>query len=254
MLCRTIGGLRELFTILYQFALIVAGNCGIMTVMNKVEYKRILIVEDNNELRNRLVDYFSVMNNVVACNNLMSAIKAVSESKFDIVLLDVILPDGSGLKLIEHIKQTPVIILSDLGTDSNMLDGFTAGATDYIVKPCSNAIIEARMSLRLLPEENAKISSHGLTVNMSRRTTVYNNTALNLTSSEFNILMFLMQNAGVFYTADEIYEQVWKMPHLNSSTVKMHLSNLRKKMFSVSDDCASLIISEFGKGYAFIGN
>lgn len=221
--------------------------------MNKVEYKRILIVEDNNELRNSLVDYFSVMNKVVACNNLMSAIKAVSESKFDIVLLDVVLPDGSGLKLIEHIKQTPVVILSDLGTDSNMLDGFTAGATDYIVKPASVAIIEARMSLRLLPEENAEISSHGLTVNMSRRTAVYNNTALNLTSSEFNILMFLMQNAGVFYTADEIYEQVWKMPHLNSSTVKMHLSNLRKKMFSVSDECASLIISEFGKGYAFVG-
>lgn len=225
-----------------------------MTVMNKVEYKHILIVEDNNDLRNSLVDYFSATNTVVACINLASAIKAVSENKFDIVLLDVILPDGSGFNLIKHIKQTPVVILSDLGADSNMIDGFTAGATDYIVKPASVAIIEARMSLRLLPDENAKISSHKLTVNVSKRTAVFKNSVLHLTSSEFNVLMFLMQNAGEFYTAAEIYEHVWKMPYLNSSTIKMHISNLRKKMFAISDECASLIICEFGKGYAFIGD
>ena len=62
-----------------------------------------------------------------------------------------------------------------------------------------------------------------------------------------------MQNAGNFYTAIEIYEQVWKMPHLNTTTIKAHLSNLRKKMISISEECASLIVTEFGKGYCFIG-
>lgn len=220
--------------------------------MNKVEYKSILIVEDNDGLREKLTSYFSVMNKVVACENLQSALKAAEKEKFDIILLDVILPDGNGLKLIEYTGETPVIILSDLGSDSNMIDGFSAGATDYIVKPASCTLIEMRMALRLLPDGKAQIFSHGLSLDTAKRTAVYNKKTLELTSSEFNILTFLMQNAGTFYTASEIYEQVWNMPHLNTTTIKVHISNLRKKMLAVSSDCAKLLIQEFGKGYAFI--
>ncbi len=220
--------------------------------MNKVEYKNILIVEDSDELREKLTAYFSAMNKVTACRNLQSALTAVASDKFDIVLLDVILPDGNGLKIIECVGETPVVILSDLGSDSNMIDGFTAGATDYIVKPASCTLIEMRMALRLLPESKAKLSSHGLVLDRAKRTAVYEKTPLELTSSEFNILMLLMQNAGDYFTANEIYEQVWNMPHLYTTTIKVHISNLRKKMLAVSSACAKLIVQEFGKGYAFI--
>lgn len=225
-----------------------------LTPAKKVEHKNILIVEDNQILCDSLSQYFSTMNKVTSCNNLEKAVKIVQENSYDIILLDLILPDGNGLNLLEHIGQTPVIILSNLGTDANILEGFQAGAADYIVKPSSPQVIETRMSLRLLPDSKATISSHGLTINLSKRTTFFLHQPLNLTSSEFNILAFLIQNAGRFYNANEIYEQVWKMPHLNSTTIKAHLSNLRKKMLAVSADCASLIISEFGKGYAFIGD
>lgn len=221
--------------------------------MNKVEFKNILIVEDDSGLRNSLAEYFSVINNVTACPDLNSAIAAARETVFDIVLLDIILPDGSGLNLLEYTGQTPVVILSDLGADSNILDGFSAGAADYIVKPSSPAVIEARMSLRLLPDSKAHIDAYGLTLNVAKRTAAYKNNSLELTSSEFNILAFLMQNAGKVYSANEIYEQVWKMPYLNGTTIKKHISNLRKKMFAVSEECAALIISEFGRGYAFAG-
>ncbi len=222
--------------------------------MKRVEYKNILIVEDDAELRERLYNYFSATNTVTAAGDLAKAIAAVQGDAFDIILLDVILPDGSGLKLFDYVYETPVIILSDLGTDDNMLDGFTAGATDYVVKPVSMEIIEARIALRLLPDSQAEISMHGLALNTAKRTATYHNRQLELTSSEFNILTFLMQNAGRFYTANEIYEKVWKMPHLNTSTIKAHLSNLRKKMLGVSKDCAALILTNFGKGYAFRGN
>lgn len=221
--------------------------------MNTVEFKNILIVEDGDKLRASLTEYFSAMNKVTACPTLKSAINACTENEYDIALLDLILPDGNGIKLLEYLGQTPVIILSDLGTDENVLDGLSAGAADYIVKPCSPKVIEARISLRLLPNSKANLSSGGLTLNVQSRTAVYKNTALDLTSSEFNILTFLMQNASVYYTANEIYEQVWKMPHLNTETIKKHLSNLRKKMLAVSDECASLLATKFGKGYAFIG-
>lgn len=222
--------------------------------MLKVENRSILIVEDNNELRERTADYFSAANSVVQCSTLSEAFDAVQNRKFDIILLDVILPDGSGLKLFEKDVSTPVVIFSDLGADSNILDGLRAGATDYIVKPSSNEVLEARMALRLLPDESAILSLHDLTVNVSKRTAEYKKRTLNLTSSEFNILVFLMQNAGIVYTANEIYEKVWKMPYLNTTTIKAHLSNLRKKMLAVGSECANLIITEFGKGYAFTGS
>lgn len=221
--------------------------------MNKVEFKNILIVEDNDALREELNEYFSALNDVTTCADLKTAIDAAHENKYDVVLLDVILPDGNGLKLIEYTDDTPVIVLSDLGSDDNIINGFSAGAIDYIVKPTSPAVIEIKMALRLLPDSKAKLTSHGLTVNVAKRTATYADAPLDLTSSEFNILAFLMQNAGKFYAANEIYEQVWKMPHLNTNTIKKHISNLRKKMFAVSEECAALIISEFGKGYAFVG-
>lgn len=167
--------------------------------------------------------------------------------------MDLILPDGNGKKLISYLGQTPVVILSDLDTDENLIDGLTSGAADYIVKPASVPLIETRMALRLLPASKAELSSGGLTLNANSRTAIYENTKLELTSSEFNILMFLMQNAGDFYTANEIYERVWRMPHMNTETIKKHLSNLRKKMLAVSDDCAALLATKFGNGYAFTG-
>lgn len=221
--------------------------------MNTVEFKNILIVEDGDKLRKSLAEYFSERNRVTACKNLKEAIAAANENAYDIVLLDLILPDGNGKELMGYLGQTPVVILSDLGTDENLIDGLSAGAADYIVKPASNALIETRMALRLLPTGKAALTLGGLTLNANSRTATYGNRTLDLTSSEFNILMFLMQNAGNFYTANEIYEQVWKMPHLNTETIKKHLSNLRKKMFAVSDNCAALLATKFGSGYAFIG-
>lgn len=221
--------------------------------MNKVMFKNILIVEDGDKLRNSLTEYFSAMNKVTACPTLKSAISACAENEYDITLLDLILPDGNGIELLRYLRRTPVIILSDLGTDENVIDGLSAGAADYIVKPCSPQVIEAKMSLRLLPNGKANLSSGGLTLNVQSRTAVYKNTVLDFTSSEFNILTFLMQNAGVYFNSNEIYEQVWKMPHLNTETIKKHLSNLRKKLLAVSDECAALLATKFGKGYAFIG-
>ncbi len=252
-MCGSVFRHNSFFTFLDRLILIVFLKCVIICKMKSVEYKRILIVEDDAALRNSLCDHFSVRNSVTAAGGLSQAVEAVHDCKFDIIILDVILPDGSGLKLFDYIENTPVIILSDLGSDGCLLDGFAAGAADYIVKPASPEIIEARMSLRMLPDTEAEICLHGLNLNINRRTAVYSGTPLDLTSSEFNILMFLMQNAGAFFTANDIYEKVWKMPHLNTSTIKVHLSNLRKKMFGISKDCADLIITNFGKGYAFRG-
>lgn len=222
--------------------------------MKTLENKKILIVEDSDTLRAELYDHFSQSNLVRQARSLAEAVKAVKEELFDILLLDLILPDGSGLSLMDELEnETPVVILSDLGSDDNILQGFDYGAVDYIVKPASPTVIEARMALRLLPPKEAVVTLHGLTVDLRKRTSVYQNHPFDLTSSEFNILAFLMQHAGTYYSAYDIYEAVWKMPHLNTQTIRIHLHNLRKKMIQISDECGDLIITEFGKGYAFRG-
>lgn len=221
--------------------------------MKTLEYKKILIVEDDKDLRASLAAHFSVFNEVTSCGKLSEAVDALNGERYDIILLDLILPDGSGLKLFDYSNDIPVVILSDLSSDGNLIEGFSAGAADYIVKPASLELIEMRMSLRLLPGARAKISAHGLELDCGKRTAVFRKKPLELTSSEFNILLFLMQNAGKYFTANEIYEQVWKMPHLNSTTIKAHLSNLRKKMLAAGKACSDLIVTGFGKGYSFSG-
>lgn len=220
--------------------------------MKTVTNKNILVVEDSDVLRDELCNYFSVSNTVHTAKNLAEATAEIKQYGFDIILLDLVLPDGNGLSVLNEIGSgTPVVILSDLGSDDNILQGFDYGAADYIVKPASPKIIEARMALRLLPPKEAVFSLHGLTVDMRKRTAVYGNSPLDLTSSEFNILTFLMRNAGNYYSACDIYEAVWKMPYLNTQTIRIHLHNLRKKMIQMSDECGELIITEFGKGYTF---
>lgn len=222
--------------------------------MKSVEYREILIVEDDTALAQTLAEYFGAKNSVTVCGSLREAKEKTAESVFDVVLLDVVLPDGSGLEIFERLKnETPVIILSDLGSEKSVLDGFDAGAADYIVKPCSPKLIETRMALRLLPAKSATLSLNGLALDRAKRTVAFKGVPLTLTSSEFNILMFLMQNPNVFFTAGEIYERVWNMPHLNTTTIKAHLHNLRKKMLLLSGECGTLILTEFGKGYAFAG-
>lgn len=105
----------------------------------------------------------------------------------------------------------------------------------------------------MLPPKEAVLSKNGLRIDLSKRTVRFFDTPIDLTSSEFNILAFLMRNAGKSFSAAEIYEQIWQMPHLNTQTIRIHLHNLRKKLMQISDECGALIMTEFGKGYFFRG-
>lgn len=133
------------------------------------------------------------------------------ENNFDAVILDVILPDGNGLELMKIRKDAaiPIIILSDLGSDENIMEGFGVGAADYIVKPASMQILETRITIRLLPKKEARIERNGLTVDSNQRTASYFGKLIPLTSSEFNILFFLITHLGKFFTSDKKYMNVF---------------------------------------------
>lgn len=218
--------------------------------MKTVTGRDILIVEDNTKIAEEYAQYFrSRLNNVFTAKTLEEAEKIIAEKVLDAILLDVILPDGDGLDLLSrHEKLPPVIVVSTLGTDLDVVDGLAAGAVDYVIKPCSPEVLEARLSLRLLPKPEATICAQGITVDICERTATYGGKFIPLTGSEFNVLYFFITHIGTFFTAAQIYENVWNAPSLKTTTIKYHISNLRQKLLAVTGKNA--IVTAFGKGYA----
>ena len=213
--------------------------------------RRILFVEDDSRLLNEMTGWFRERGNLVWGADCLREAKAILENvQPEMIVLDIILPDGSGLELLRNLSPVPpVIVLSDLGNEENILEGFQAGVVDYIVKPCSMRLLEARMKLRFLPHNECVSVYGGLRLDSCKRSAHYFGKPLPLTSSEFNILWFLMKNPGKFFSADEIYEQVWSAPSLQTTTIRRHLSTLRQKLKELSKE--NIIHTEFGKGYAF---
>ncbi len=221
-------------------------------MIKTVTGRNILIVEDNKEISDEFSEYFRKRNNeVYAADTLKAAKRILNEKILDAVILDIILPDGDGLDLFsEFNKLPPVIIMTTLGTDFDIIDGLSTGAADYVVKPCKPEVLEVRLALRLIPKPAAVISVRGITVDITERTAKYSGNALSLTGSEFNILYFFMTHTGVFFSAAEIYEQVWHAPSLRTTTIKYHISNLRQKLLAATGK--NMIVTQFGNGYALM--
>ena len=218
-----------------------------------VEYRKLLIIEDNIAQLNELHTYFCIKNQVKTATTLSEGIELAQNNTFDGIILDLILPDGNGMSLFDAVDSLPpVVILSDVGSEESMMEGFSQGALDYVVKPCSPQLLEMRLALRLLPIQKAVITINGLTVNAVTRTCTYQEKPISLTSSEFNILLFLITHAGQYFSPSEIYENVWKMKSLNTTTIKRHISTLRIKLTNACGN-VKMIHTGFGKGYCFAG-
>lgn len=146
----------------------------------------------------------------------------------------------------------PVIILSSLDGEDTIFSGLTSGAVDYVVKPCSMRLLETHIALRLLPKADAELNFGEFSVNANTRSVKYKNMPIALTASEFNILFFLIKNRGRYFTADEIYENIWCAPSLHTTVIRTHLSSLRRKL-KAAMPASDIIKTEFNKGYCFTG-
>lgn len=217
-----------------------------------VSNRKIIFIEDDKKLLSSMMTWFQGNGNTVfGASKLSEAKNLLSKIQPDILVLDIILPDGSGLDLLTLPSLPPVVILSDLASEENILAGFDAGAADYVVKPCSMRLLEAHIRLRLLPKKEARREIAGLSADVNSRKVFFAGKPVSLTSSEFNILWFLMTHPGTFYSSDEIYEKIWGEPSLQTTTIKRHLSTLRQKLKALSPE-VQFIVTEFKKGYSFL--
>ena len=220
-----------------------------------VEGRKLLIVEDDEKLKKEMVGYFSSANIVFTAQDVDEAVEILTkEGDLDAVVLDLILKNSMGMDLFKVFPALPpVIILSSLSGEDDIMNGLTSGAVDYVVKPCTMKLLETHIAIRLLPKADAVETFGAFSVNANTRTVRYGSTSVALTPSEFNILFFLVKNKGRYFTADEIYEEIWCAPSLHTTTIRAHLSSLRRKLKATLPS-ADIIRTEFNKGYCFTGD
>lgn len=218
--------------------------------------RNLLFIEDDEALMREMTAYFSPLNTVYTASDVDEAVGILAKTgNIDAVVLDLILKNSMGLDLFKKfpvIPPPPVIILSSLDGENTIFAGLTSGAADYVVKPCSMRLLEAHIAIRLLPKADAVETFGEFSVNANKRTVQYKNSPIVLTPSEFNILFFLVKNRGEYFTADEIYEKIWCAPSLGTTTIRTHLSSLRRKL-KIAMPASDVIRTEFSKGYCFTG-
>lgn len=214
--------------------------------------KKILLIEDNLEVLNNNALFLKDKFNVTKASNVKEAKDALKNNAFDLIVLDLILPDGNGEEIfIELANKVPIIILSSIDDYSFICKYLDNGALDYLIKPCKPSTLLAHIESRL--KVNNILVFKEMKINLNTREVTIANKELPLTASEFNILLFLAQNEGKCFTPDKIYEEVWQQDSLNLRTsVSRHISSLRKKINDISS--FKYIYTQFAKGYYFISD
>jgi len=215
--------------------------------------EEILIVEDDADLREILK--FSLERagySVVEAGSAESGLDLLSE-RTRLILLDVMLPGISGYdmarKLREKENPVPIIFLTARSAEEDLLSGFESGADDYMAKPFSTAELLARITavLKRSSARTAVLCSCGpLTVDLKEEKVFLDGQELLFSRKEYEILAFLIQNQGKFFTRSQIIKALWlDAPFVIDRTVDVHIAHIRAKL----DQHKGLLVSRIGFGY-----
>ncbi|TDC77040.1 response regulator transcription factor [Streptomyces hainanensis] len=210
----------------------------------------VLVVEDDQFVRSALIRHLTEAGHSVrSVGTALQALREVAQIGFDVVILDLGLPDLDGreaLKMLRGVTDVPVIIATARDDEGEIVRLLNDGADDYLVKPFSVEHLSARMAavLRRAGGNGANgQSGHGgtgggdgvlrvggLAVDPLRRLAQLDGTQLDLTRREFDLLAFLAQRPGVVVSRKELLTQVWRQSYGDDQTIDVHLSWLRRKL------------------------
>jgi DNA-binding response OmpR family regulator len=205
---------------------------------------KILLVEDDAEICSMLKTYLERENfEVAAACDGRQAVRMFSEERFDLVLLDLMIPKISGMDVLQKIRSqsvVPVIILSAKASETDKTLGLGLGADDYITKPFSLAEVLARVRAALRrtlqydaePVQEPQVLKAGdLSMNLEDYSVTKAGERIELTAKEFAILKLLMKNPKRVYTKEQIYSLVWNDEYFgDENAVNVHISRLRNKL------------------------
>tara|TARA_R110000803_G_scaffold204450_1_gene270510 strand:+ start:61919 stop:62683 length:765 start_codon:yes stop_codon:yes gene_type:complete len=220
---------------------LLSGTWGIIKVTDKVlRYKmRILLVEDTEGLgeviQGQIADEGHAVDWVKCISN---AEASLSTTHYDLLLLDLMLPDGSGIDLLKKIRKvgdtTAVIILTARDQISDRINGLNAGADDYLVKPFDLSELSARIaavSRRYAGNPNPKVYIGTLEIDLTKHIISRDGIAVNLTAREWALLEAFIQRPGTLLSKSQLEDHLYAFgAEIESNTIEVYISRLRKKL------------------------
>ncbi|MBS1598891.1 MAG: response regulator transcription factor [Bacteroidetes bacterium] len=218
---------------------------------------KILVVEDEKELSESIITYLKAENYLCeVARDYKTALQKIELFDYDCILLDVSLPDGNGLGLLEELKADKktdgVIIISAKNSIDDRIRGLNTGADDYLVKPFHLSELNARITAvirRRRFEGNKIIVLHELTIDLAAKTILVNNKIVDLTRKEYDLLLYLAYNKNRVLSKYAIAEHLSGDEEIynNFDFIYTHMKNLKKKLHQAG--CQEYIKSVYGMGY-----
>jgi DNA-binding response OmpR family regulator len=225
--------------------------------------RRVLVVEDDAAIRRGVVTALRFAGyEVLEAGDGPRGLALAESAELDLVLLDVVLPGGDGLEILRRVRESrptrPVILLTARAAEDDRVDGLTAGADDYVVKPFGVRELLARVEavLRRSPERPRPvelIACAGLVIDLARREVRHaDGTRAELSEKEAELAAYLAAHAGRAISREELLRRVWRLDPrgMATRTIDMHVMRLREKL---RDDPAAprRLLTVRGQGYAW---
>lgn len=216
----------------------------------------ILIVEDNEELADLLCDFLRAENySVQVARDGEEALLFYEEQNPKLIILDIMLPGIDGFRVCQKIREesnTPILIVSAKTDKDDKLNGLILGADDYIEKPYDidimlakiKGIFKRRYSMDEIIDDNLRLNKINRTVHL-------NDTEINMTAKEFDLLLLLIENKGKVLKKDYLFQQIWGMDSFSEpQTLTVHIKWLRQKIEKDPKN-PTRILTVWGVGYQF---
>ena len=227
--------------------------------------ERILIIEDDSDIAGIEKDYLALSGYSVDIeSDGNGGLYAALNGKYDLILLDIMLPGMDGLEICRRIRdkiKVPILMVTAKIADPDKIRGLGLGADDYIEKPFSPSVLVARVKAHIAQfrrlmengaERSAVITVGDISVNTASHRVYKREREIELKNKEYELLVFFMTNKGILFSREDLYVKIWGMEALgDNSTVAVHINRLREKL---EDDPSSPkhITTVRGAGYRFV--
>lgn len=219
---------------------------------------KLLIIEDERSLNQGMADFFTSAGYLCeSVYNYKDALNKMEDYSYDCIILDLMLPGGSGLSLLKYLKQDRkedgVIIISAKGSVEDRVEGIELGADDYLTKPFHFSELSARVAA-ILRRRNFQgrsvIAAGDMEIDTNGKTVSVNNLPIELTQKEYQLLLFFVINKNRVLSKNAIAQHLWgddmDLPD-SYDFIYSHIKNLRKKLTAAG--CSDYIRSMYGEGY-----
>ena len=221
-----------------------------------------LIIDDEKELADNTCEYFNMFDvKTKAVYNSSDALAFFGENDASLILLDINLGDGSGFDLCKNLRQnvsSPILFISARNTDDDKIIALNIGGDDYIEKPYSLGVLLAKVKVVLRrfgsmeEKETSDIFEDGsLSIDKKNKTVTLSGDPKKLTSMEFSLLLYLVENPNRLITKTELFDNVWKDKFTSDGTLNVHIRKLREAIESDPKN-PSRIVTVWKEGYKYV--